>query len=253
MVANAVAGPGPSPWWFQSPRRPSLFLEQRAGVELAELFMNPVYYGIGVPHGAGTPVLLLPGFLGSDGYLSIMSSWLRRTGYRPYSSGFTIVAGSPFDMIARVLRRAEQIAAESRRPVTVIGHSLGGMLACVLARLRPDLVTHVITMGSPLCEDPRTASHPLVAALADLLVREGRAPRNAVVTAREFERQLFTGPMPENVRLTCIFTREDAVVDWRACTDGDPRTTAHEVRGTHVGLAWNAQVYGHVGRALPLR
>lgn len=252
MVATSIAGTASTPWWFQSPRRPSLFLEQRAGLELAELFMSPVYYGIGVPHGNGAPVLLLPGFLGSDGYLSIMSSWLRRIGYHPHASGFTLVAGSPYDMIARVTERAEQAFAAARRPLTVVGHSLGGMLACVLARQRPDLVSQVVTMGSPLCEEPRSASHPLVAALADVLVRDGRTPRTAVAAARELERRLFSGPMPEHVRLTCIYTREDAVVDWRACIDGDPRTTAYEVRGTHVGLAWNAQVYHHVGRVLPL-
>ena len=39
-------------------RRPPLWLEQRAAFELAELIASPVYYGIGVPRGDGTPVLL---------------------------------------------------------------------------------------------------------------------------------------------------------------------------------------------------
>jgi hypothetical protein len=41
------------------------------------------------------------------------------------------------------------------------------------------------------------------------------------------------------------------VVHWRDCIALDPRTTACEVRGTHVGLAWNAQVYSRLGRCLP--
>ena len=232
------------------PSRPSLWLEQRASLELAELLVSPVYYGIGVPRGDGSPVLLLPGFLGSDGYLSVMNGWLRRVGYRPHTSGLWLVAGSPFDLIARVLRRADELAATSDRPLTVVGHSLGGILARVLARLRPDLVTHVIALGSPLGADGRRAAHPLIGAMADLLVRESNVPRR-LAAERALEREIFAGSLPDGVRFSSIYTRQDAVVDWRACVDDDPRSACYEVRGTHTGLAWNVEVYTYVGRLLP--
>ena len=244
-----ITGVQPAPSWVPYRLRPSLLLEQRAGMELAELLVSPVYYGIGVPHGDGCPVLLLPGFLGSDSYLTVFHGWLRRIGYRPYTSGFQLVAGSPFDLLGRVLSRAEAVVEMAGCELTVIGHSLGGVLARLLARLRPDLVTRVIGLGSPLGPDGRSAAHPVVAAMADLLVREGATP-SALVAERTLERELFAGPLPDGVRLTSIYSREDAVVDWRSCIDEDPRTDCYEVRGTHVGLAWNAQVYRHVGRLL---
>ncbi len=58
------------------------------------------------------------------------------------------------------------------------------------------------------------------------------------------------GPLPEGTRLTSIYTKEDAVVHWRACMDSDPQASCIEVQGTHVGLAWNAAVYRQVGRIL---
>jgi pimeloyl-ACP methyl ester carboxylesterase len=270
MVAGTVDGPnGPgasagrsytlfdasaagmiAPWLrFSCYGRPSLLLEQRAGLELAELFSSPVYYGVGVPRGVGGHVLLIPGFMGSDSYLTVLDGWLRRIGHRPHLSGLHLNAGRPFDLIARLLRRLDAVATTAGSRVTIIGHSLGGVFGRVLARLRPDLVAHTIALGSPLTDDPRKASHPLVGAMADLLLREGatRADREA---ERLLERELITGPLPDDVRLTSVYTREDAVVHWRACLDPDPRATCHEVRGTHIGLAWNAQVYRHLGHAL---
>lgn len=251
MTTTEMQGARASMWlWSPHSERPSLLLEQRAGLELAELFSNPVYYGVGVPRGDGSPVLLLPGFLGSDSYLTIMNGWLQRIGYRPHASRLTVMTSSPIDLIGKVIRRADEVATASGRPVTVIGHSMGGMMACLLAKLRPDIVSHVMTLGSPIAGDGREAAHPAVAAMAQMLVRE-RGSRSEAAAQRALERELFGGPMPDSVRLTCLYSREDAVVHWRACFDCQPHTMSYEVRGTHTGLAWNSQVYRHLGRALP--
>src|SRR5690242_19810348 len=76
-----------APWLqYLASGRPSLLLEQRAGLELAELYCSPVYHGAGVPWRNGAPVLLIPGFLGSDSYLTVLRGWLRRVGYEPHLS-----------------------------------------------------------------------------------------------------------------------------------------------------------------------
>jgi triacylglycerol lipase len=253
VATSAGAGdesPAMSPWCPLSYlSRPSLLLEQRAGLELAQLFASPVYYGIGVPRGTGAPVLLIPGFLGSDSYMTVLSGWLRRIGYQPHYSGLTINAGRPVELIGRMLRRVDDIFNSSGRQVTVVGHSLGGVFASVLGRFRPDAVSQVVTLGSPMCEDPRRAAHPLVAALGEVLLRDPNS--REVEEERALEHALMRSPLPENVGLSCVYTREDAVVRWKDCIDADPRTVAHEVRGTHSGLAWNSQVYTFLGRALP--
>ena len=226
---------------------PSLWQEQRAAWELAELVADPVYYGLGVPRGDGTPVLVLPGFLGSDDYLQVLRGWLRRVGYRSHRSGIAFCAGPIADLLAHLHRRVEAVARAERRPLTLIGHSMGGILSGVLARQRPDLISHVITLGSAMCGDPRSVSHPEVVALGELLA-SGRSGPPAREPAPDPE--LFSGAWPAEVKLTCIYSREDAVVDWQACIAADPQATAHEVRGTHSGLAWNTEVYHYLGRAL---
>jgi len=240
MVAERAA-----PGWHDTGRddwRPSLALEQRAGIELAELIASPVYYGIGVPRGDGRPVLLLPGFMGSDNYLTILGGWLRRAGYQPAQSGITFNAGSLSRLLRQVEERAERLALGHGR-LTVIGHSLGGVFARVLAVRRPDLIEDVITLGAPLSGNPRASAHPFVRALGELLIQDHPA-----VEAETLGR--LSEPLPENVRLASIYSREDAVVHWRACLDSDPRADCIEVRGTHVGLAWNVGVYRHLGRLL---
>ena len=239
MVAERVAE-----WQTAGERRwrPSLALEQRAGVELAELIASPVYYGLGVPRGDGRTILLLPGFMGSDSYLTVLGGWLRRIGYRPAQSGISFNAGSLKRLLRQVERRCEELAARDGR-LTLIGHSLGGIFARVTAVARPDLVEHVIALGSPLVGNPRDAAHPIVRAIGQILIMDD--PRDEA----EAMFQLATR-LPDEVRLTSIYTREDAVVDYRSCLDEDPNAACYEVRGTHVGLAWNAAVYRLLGRVL---
>jgi triacylglycerol lipase len=241
MVAERAADPSLWRWAWSSPP-PSLLLEQRAGLELAELLASPVYYGVGVPRGNGSPVLCVPGFLCSDDYLLPLRGWLRRMGYHAESSGISFCTGSLFDLMAQVVSRADAIVTRTGTRVTLIGHSLGGVLSRMAAVLRPDLIANVITLGSPLCRDIRGASHPLVGALARLLIRE-RGLAMSGEELLELEGQYFTAPLARHIGLTCVYTKQDAVVNWQACVDRDARTQAHEVRGTHSGLAWNASVY----------
>jgi len=54
---------------------------------------------------------------------------------------------------------------------------------------------------------------------------------------------------PASVRQQAIYTKTDGVVDWRCCINDDPETDI-EVPGTHVGLAFNPQVYKHIAHFL---
>ena len=58
----------------------SIWKEALFGADILLLHASPVYYGLGVPHGDGSAVILIPGFLGTDLYLSHLQSWLNRIG-----------------------------------------------------------------------------------------------------------------------------------------------------------------------------
>ena len=114
------------------------------------LLEDPVFHGEGVPIGQREAVLLIPGFGSGDWTFSTMSRWLQQIGYRTYVSGINLNVGCPQRKVERMLGRLEEISKDEGGRIVIVGHSLGGLVGCALARKRPDLVRHVIAVGSPL-------------------------------------------------------------------------------------------------------
>jgi hypothetical protein len=105
----------------------SLWTEAMFGAEILLLHAAPVYYGFGVPRGDGSAVVIIPGFLGTDLYLTELHSWLARIGYRPYFSGIGVNADCPNLLVQwRLNQTIEKALAETGRKIHLIGHSLGG-------------------------------------------------------------------------------------------------------------------------------
>ena len=108
----------------------SVWTEALFGAEILILHATPVYYGLGVPRGNGSAVIIIPGFLGTDLYLTELHAWLQRIGYRPYFSGIGINAECPNLLIQRRLNQTiEKALADTGRKIHLIGHSLGGVIA----------------------------------------------------------------------------------------------------------------------------
>ena len=128
----------------------SIWKEALFAADILLLHSSPVYYGLGVPHGDGSAVILVPGFLGTDAYLTQLHTWLGRIGYRPYFSGIGINAECPNILIQQRLNACiEKALLETKRKIHLIGHSLGGIIARSVAGQRPSDVASVITLASP--------------------------------------------------------------------------------------------------------
>ena len=128
----------------------TLWKEALFAADLLLLHSSPVYYGLGVPHGDGSPVVLVPGFLGTDAYLRHLHAWLGRIGYRPFFSGIGLNAECPNLLIQRRLNESiDRALEETRCKIHLIGHSLGGVIARAIACQRSDVVASVITLASP--------------------------------------------------------------------------------------------------------
>ena len=234
-------------WWGRHLR------ELRWQAELARLVVDPVFRGQGVPRGDGRAVVLIPGFLAGDNSLSVMASWLDRIGYRACASGILFNVDCSDRALKRLEQRVEVQAERAGGQVALIGHSRGGHFAKALAHRRPDLICSVVSMGAGL-DDPFDISRPTHGALA--LVRAvhsrttDRRNRHGCLTAGchcDF-RHHYEAPFPEQIPLTSIYSREDGVVRWRACTV--PYATCVEVTGSHIGLAFNRKAYRAVAHAL---
>lgn len=225
-----------------------------AGVELAFLQVSPVYWGFGIPHGDGSAVVLVPGFLGTDLYLTQFAVWLRRIGYKAFYSGITLNADCPNLLIERNLQDAVQQANKyTKEKIHIIGHSLGGALARSVAAQMPEHVASVITLGAPI---RGLAARESVMTAADLvrkqiLERHGRGVLPNCYTARctcDFVSSL-RGQLPKSVRQTAIYTKSDGILDWRVCLTGDPDVDV-EVSATHIGMAFSPIVYSVVAHRL---
>jgi len=232
----------------------AIWKEALFGAELLLLHASPVYYGLGIPKGDGSAVVVIPGFLGSDLYVSHLHSWLERIGYRPYVSGIGLNADCPNLLIRYQLgATVEQAFADTGRKVHLIGHSLGGIIARSLATQRPDEIASVITLGAPL---RGTVLHPSVLNAAKLVRKQILDQHGGHVLPDCYTPRCtcdFLGSlrcaMPPSVYETAIYTCDDGIVDWRYCGTGR-RGDDFEVPGTHVGLVFNPSVYTIIAERL---
>ncbi|HKM67933.1 MAG TPA: alpha/beta fold hydrolase [Candidatus Acidoferrum sp.] len=228
--------------------------EWMVGVELAFLRLSPLYWGYGIPHGDGSAVVLVPGFLGTDLYLTQFGSWLRRIGYEPFYSGIHLNADCPNLLIERYLHETIQRARKSSSgKIHLIGHSLGGALALAAASQMPDCVESVITLGSPI---RGISGHASVLRAADFVRQQILENHGPEVLPKCFTSQCtcnfiesLKGKTPKGVRHTAIYTKNDGVVDWQVCTTGDPEIDV-EVSATHIGMVFSPLVYSAVAHRL---
>lgn len=231
-----------------------LWTEALFGAEVLLLHAAPVYYGFGVPRGDDSGVVIIPGFLGTDLYLTEIHSWLARIGYRPYFSGIGINADCPNLLIQRRLNETiERAIAETGRKIHLIGHSLGGVIARSVAGQRPKDVASVITLAAPFRGTVMTRSvlHAAEAIRRRILEENGRSVLPQCYTGRctcNFVDSLRR-EVPSSMLQTAIYTRHDGIVDWRYCMTKDPDVD-YEVPGTHIGMAFNPLAYSIVAKRL---
>ncbi len=225
----------------------SIWKEALFGAELLLLHASPVYYGLGVPRGDGAAVVLVPGFLGTDTYMSHLQTWLDRIGYRAFVSGIGLNAECPNLLIQyQIAETMAKARKATRRRIHLIGHSLGGVMARSIAAQRPSEVASVITLAAPF---RGTVAHQSVLraakAVRNIILREhGKKVLPDCYTARctcDFLNSLRRH-IPASVAQTAIYTRDDGIVDWRYCRTSDPEVD-FEVPGTHMGLAFNPSAY----------
>jgi pimeloyl-ACP methyl ester carboxylesterase len=210
------------------------------------------YAGHHRPHPVD-PVLLVPGFMAGDATLRLMASFLRLQGFRTYRSHIHVNVGCTREAADRLERRLEAIALRRGRKVTIVGHSLGGMLARGLAARRPDLVEGIVTLGSPVLAP--AAVHQLLAWDLELLTRLTRAGFGGLMSedcvAGACARASYEDsrvPLAEGIGFTAVYSRRDGIVDWKACLD--PAAQHVEVRTSHCGMALDPVVHDHVLAAL---
>ena len=102
----------------------------------------------------GPKLIVIPGFLATDHTTLGLQRALAEAGYRVTGWGLGLNTGVQEDTLERIVERIERFGAGE--PIILVGWSLGGIYAREAAKLRPDLVSKVITLGSPFSGDRRS-------------------------------------------------------------------------------------------------
>ncbi len=213
----------------------------RAAVEMLTLGFTRRYLFKLAPRGDGHPVMVLPGFMGDDGYNSALRRFLSRLDYSVHGWGMGRNLGPRDGVLEGLEERLFYLSDRYRGPVSMVGHSLGGIFARELAREYPDRVRQVISLGSPFGRGRMTASIP--ARLFSALNPPEELP---------IDQDIIHVPPP--VPTTAIYSKGDGIVHWKTTLHEDthPRTQSIRVFGSHCGMTLNPLIWFLVAERLAI-
>ncbi len=206
--------------------RPSLALLLR---DLSALLRDPPPPppAVELPRGDGHAVLVFPPFLHGDRMTMPLRRYLAALGYRPFGWGFGRCLGPSDALLARTTALVAELARRQGSPLSLVGISLGGVLARETAKCQPAAVRQVITLCSPF-RLPTASNLELLFRLA--------AARHAA----SFDHLLATLALPPPVPTSAIFTRRDGIVAWQSCLNGEAALAENiEVEGAHSTIGRN--------------
>jgi pimeloyl-ACP methyl ester carboxylesterase len=184
----------------------------------------------------GPKLMILPGFLATDRTTLGLQRALAAGGFRVTGWGLGFNRGVRPDTLDRIAAQVERFGRGE--PVTLVGWSLGGIYAREVAKARPELVSRVVTLGTPFSGDRRgnnvwrlyewVAGHPV------------DAPPIEVVLEQK-------PPVPT----LAIWSRRDGIVA-PACARGLPHESDRQVELDcgHMAFAVSTRAYPKVIEAI---
>ena len=213
------------------PSRALMFLEGRAISELGA-FLGALPLLSLAPKGDGHPVLVLPGLVASDTSTRPLRSFLESRGYAVsgwrQGRNMGLRQGVQHAMVDLV----QELNDTHGQKVSLVGWSLGGLYARQLAKMMPERVRSVITLGSPFASGPKATNAWRVYEMA--------SGRSAEQEDHRFGGSLAgTPPVPT----TAIFSRTDGVCAWQGCMEKTSTTSESiEVESSHCGMGHHPAV-----------
>lgn len=211
----------------------------RAAAEFLSLSISKRRLAKHAPRGDGHPVMLLPGFLGGDGYNRSMRNFLGKLGYSVHGWGQGRNLGPRDGVLEALEARILELSEHYGERVSLVGHSLGGIFAREIARQYPDLIRQVVSLGSPFGEGRMTGSIP--ARLFSRLNPPEELPIDEDILAD-------APPVPT----TAIYSKGDGIVNWQTTyqKDGHAESQNIQVRGSHCGMTMNPAIWYIVAQVL---
>lgn len=204
----------------------------RALAELAGLWMAaPVLSA--APRGDGHCVLVLPGFSADDLSTHSLRRYLDYLGYRTavWGLGRNLGYRTLGESEERLRRRIASLVTKSGGKISLVGWSLGGVMARHMARDHPEFVRQVVTLGAPFTGDPTATS---IRRFYEMVSGEDLDAPNSRLA-------WHTNRAAPSVPTTSIYSKTDGVTAWQNCLEIETESAENiEVIGSHMGLPHNA-------------
>jgi pimeloyl-ACP methyl ester carboxylesterase len=129
-------------------------LAREAGSFAYMLFRAAFAPAVTLPlQGDGRTIVVFPGFMASDATTSRLRRSLSHAGFEAHGWGMGRNCGVKVDTLDRIAERLAPLA--DKGSLTLVGWSLGGLIAREYAKRFPDHIAKVISLGSPFSGSPR--------------------------------------------------------------------------------------------------
>src|SRR6195256_6731554 len=142
---------------LRPPSRALMFMEGRALHEFGA-FLGALPLLSLAPRGDGHPVLVLPGLVASDTSTRPLRTFLKSRGYAVSGCRQGRNLGLRQGVQHAMVDLVHELNDTHGRKVSLVGWSLGGLYARQLAKMMPDRVRAVITLGSPFAAGPKATN-----------------------------------------------------------------------------------------------
>ena len=189
----------------------------------------------------GSSVIVFPGLSAGDLSTVPLRKYLDSLGYATQGWGQGLNLGPRSGVLDVAQQQIRQVFDATGCKVSLVGWSLGGIYAREMAKLLPEMVHCVITLGTPFAGSPKSTNAWRIYELA--------TRRNSAI-----EHAHYDLPIAPTVPTTSIFSRTDGVVAWQGSIQAPSKVNPHteniEVFASHVGMGLNPSAWWAVADRL---
>jgi pimeloyl-ACP methyl ester carboxylesterase len=193
------------------------------------------------PAGDGHSIIVFPGLSAGDASTAPLRRYLTTLGYEVDGWNQGLNLGPHHGVLDSAKRQVQKTYATTGRKVSLIGWSLGGIYARELAKMLPDMVHCVITLGTPFAGSPKSTNA--------WRVYEFATGRKTEVETKNYD--LLSPPL---MPTTSIYSKTDGVVAWQGSIQAPHRANPHteniEVFASHIGMGLNPSAWWAVADRL---
>ena len=173
----------------------------------------------------------------------LLRRYLDFLGYR--SASWSLGRNLGYQMLGqaeeRLRARVGRIAKSSGGKISLIGWSLGGVMARHMAREHPESIRQVITLGAPFTGNPAATS---VRGVYEHLSGEN-------FDSPDVQLAWLSNREPPPVPTTSIYSKTDGITAWQNCLEIETELAENvEVFGSHTGLPHNPMVLCAIAQRL---